>query len=221
MHMDILDYFDKIDELATAKKWDELDGLLNDALEQEISATVAEQVKGLDMAGFATKAKAEMDKAITQAEHTHFEAVLYRYDPETDWQGQFFTCPNYEPFQGDEEWWAQEAAPVGEIIVPEGFSDLYNEHGPDEQPESGTYLMLALKARVNAALGKLTDELPPKKFAICTAYEGQEKFTRLRELKKEATGEMPEIVPGDSLAGMGDIAAPSGEIEIPELPPEL
>jgi len=200
--MDILDLFDQLAELAPAHQWDALEQTMGHAAKALAAQGVATQIAQVDVTGYATGLAQALRVASAQAAAQGHEAILFRYELEAAWTGQFYTCPSYEAFQGDEEWWASEAVVAGKPVTMPLFGAIHEAHGQDGE-DSGAAVMLHLVGRTVATLGR---QIPgakiPSNCALCAAYTGQEAFTRLIEPEAGGSG-----ASGDDFAMPGDLPA--------------
>lgn len=176
--MDILDYFDQLEELSRARRWDELELAMLGAARSFAGPDMATTIERVPLGDYARDIGSALKNACGKAAASGHEAVLFRYELDATWSGQFFTCPNYEPFSGDEEWWVTEAQAVGSVLAMPALGAIYAAHG-SAGGDSAASVMLALVGRTVATLGRQSDTMPVTGLAICAAYTGQEPFTRI------------------------------------------
>jgi hypothetical protein len=200
--MDILDLFDQLAELSPAHQWDALEQTMGQAAKALAGAAASAKIGQVDAAAYGAALAQGLKAASAQAAAQGHEAILFRYELEPAWSGQFHTCPSYEAFQGDEEWWATEAAPAGKPVTMPAFGAIYEAHG-QEGDDASASVMLYLVGRTVANLGRQISKagIPPS-CALCAAYTGQEAFTRLVE-PETGTGNAS----GDDFSMPGDLPA--------------
>jgi len=199
--MDFFKHLEEMQQDALEGDWDAFEDRWYEVCVDLCGEEAAQRIADIDLEPYTDEVAEALKEAHRLALENDATAIYFEYDPDNDWQGTFFICPDYAALDDGDDDWACDAVEEREGPSLPVFAKLWPEDASESDETLGRTLYLI--ARTAGAYALATDQLPGgDNIAITIAFHDQDPILRVRDREEVAvdtdgTSEIdPELIEG-------------------------